>query len=117
VTAATGLITIKTPTGNAKSPSKFSRLSFAWFATQARHGRADTGIMLDRDEFVSPPGDRTMLRSELESLRRQLVESRARNLIWRSVIERHLSRGCPSQTLRALLAEPEQSGDDAPGRA
>lgn len=67
--------------------------------------------MLDRDEFASPPGDHTVLRSELESLRRQLVESRATNLMWRSVIERHLSRGCPSQSLRALLAEPECSGD------
>jgi hypothetical protein len=80
-------------------------------AAQVRRAPADTGIMLDRDEFASLPGDHTDLRSELESLRRQLVESRARNLIWRSVIERHLSRGCPSQSLRALLAEPEYPGD------
>jgi len=31
--------------------------------------------------------------------------------MWRSVIERHLDKGCPSQSLRALLLEAESSDD------
>ena len=72
--------------------------------------------MLDREELQDPSGNSTVLRTELESLRRQLAASRARNVVWRSVIEGHLERGCPSRSLRALLLEAE-STDDLTGYA
>jgi hypothetical protein len=68
-------------------------------------------VMLDRRQLEKPSGHSTEPSFELESLRRQLAASRARNLMWRSVIERHLDKGCPSQSLRALLLEAESSDD------
>lgn len=47
--------------------------------------------------------------SELETVRRQLAAAQAKNLMWRSLIERHLEKGCPSASLRALLDADDRS--------
>jgi hypothetical protein len=63
--------------------------------------------MLDHDELQRAPESAPDFGSELESLRGQLAAARARNVAWRSVIEKHLEKGCPSRSLRTLLdAEP-----------
>jgi hypothetical protein len=48
--------------------------------------------------------------SELETVRRQLAAAQAKNVMWRSLIERHLEKGCPSASLRALL-DADDRGD------
>ena len=66
--------------------------------------------MLEREELqgtVREAGTRAW--SELERVRRELGAAQAKNLMWRSLIERHLEKGCPSASLRALL-----DADDRP---
>ncbi len=62
---------------------------------------------MNRNEVQEAPDVAAELRSELEASRRQLAAARAKNVMWRSVIEQHLNKGCLSRSLRALLdADP-----------
>jgi hypothetical protein len=66
--------------------------------------------MLEREELQGTARDGASAAwSELETVRRELAAARAKNLMWRSLIERHLEKGCPSVSLRALL-----DADDRP---
>jgi hypothetical protein len=66
--------------------------------------------MLEREELQGTArGGASDTWSELETVRRELAAARAKNLMWRSLIERHLEKGCPSASLRALL-----DADDRP---
>lgn len=66
--------------------------------------------MLEREELRGTALDgASKAWSELETVRRELAAARAKNLMWRSLIERHLEKGCPSASLRALL-----DADDRP---
>jgi hypothetical protein len=66
--------------------------------------------MLEREELQGTARDGAVdARPELEAVRRQLAAAQAKNLMWRSLIERHLEKGCPSASLRALL-----DADDRP---
>jgi hypothetical protein len=65
--------------------------------------------MLEREELQGTTRDAaTEAWSELETVRRQLAAAQAKNLMWRSLIERHLEKGCPSESLRALLAADDR---------
>jgi hypothetical protein len=65
--------------------------------------------MLEREELQGTARDAaTEAWSELETVRRQLAAARAKNLMWRSLIERHLEKGCPSESRRALLAADDR---------
>ncbi len=77
-----------------------------------RVGADTVGVMLEREELQGTARDgATAAWSELDSVRRELAAQRAKNLMWRSLIERHLQKGCPSESLRALL-----DADDRPER-
>jgi hypothetical protein len=66
--------------------------------------------MLEREELQGTARDGAVdAWPELETVRRQLAAAQAKNLMWRSLIERHLEKGCPSASLRALL-----DADDRP---
>jgi hypothetical protein len=66
--------------------------------------------MLEREELQGTARDAAVEAwSELETLRRQLAAAQAKNLMWRSLIERHLEKGCPSASLRALLDADDRS--------
>jgi hypothetical protein len=66
--------------------------------------------MLEREELQGTARDHAPEPwSELETVRHELAAARAKNLMWRSLIERHLEKGCPSASLRALL-----DADDRP---
>jgi hypothetical protein len=66
--------------------------------------------MLEREELQGTARDAAAEAwSELETLRRQLAAAQAKNLMWRSLIERHLEKGCPSASLRALLDADDRS--------
>jgi hypothetical protein len=66
--------------------------------------------MLEREELQEATREGSAETwSELQSVRRQLAAAQAKNLMWRSLIERHLEKGCPSVSLRALL-----DADDRP---
>ena len=47
------------------------------------------------------------LRSELEDVQRALREEQARVMRFGVVIRQHLAKGCPSQSLRALLLDAD----------
>ncbi len=65
------------------------------------------GSMLDRHELTHAGHDLGDMQREIDALRRQLMSERRRHLRWRAAIERHLGRGCPSESLRALLLEED----------
>ena len=77
-------------------------------------GNADSfDAMLDRKELIDSSETIEELLLELEVLKQKLRAARARNITWRALIERHLEKGCPSQSLRALLFEADpQAGED-----
>jgi hypothetical protein len=68
--------------------------------------------MLNRKELAYTSGSADSLLAELDGVTKQLDASNARNARWRAVIERHLERGCPSNSLRALLAESDSIPDE-----
>jgi hypothetical protein len=71
-----------------------------------------SGEMLDRDELTQSTMSAHSLLVELDILTKRLAEARTRNARWRAVIERHLERGCPSQSLRALLIEADAVSEE-----
>lgn len=68
--------------------------------------------MLDRDELTHLTSSAHSLLVELDILTKRLAEAQTRNARWRAVIERHLERGCPSQSLRALLLEADAVSEE-----
>jgi len=67
--------------------------------------------MLDPAEIANQGPDVHAMQREVDALRKQLMAERTRHLRWRATIERHVGRGCPSESLRVLLKEPEALGD------
>lgn len=64
--------------------------------------------MLEREELQGTAHGAAQW-SELDTVRRELAAAQAKNLMWRSLIERHLEKGCPSASLRALLDADDRS--------
>ena len=71
-----------------------------------------SGEMLDRAELTHSTRSDHSLLVELDILTKRLAEEQTRNARWRAVIERHLARGCPSQSLRALLLEADAVSEE-----
>jgi hypothetical protein len=63
--------------------------------------------MLNQRELAEGPNKVDSLLRELEAVKRQLSAERARNDEWRTAIERHLQKGCPSRSLLALLEDED----------
>jgi hypothetical protein len=68
--------------------------------------------MLDRRDLADMSGSVESLLAELDIVTGQLAVAQARNARWRTVIEQHLARGCPSQSLRSLLREVDPLSDE-----
>lgn len=66
--------------------------------------------MLEHAELQAS-AELTALWSQVEELRMELREERARIERYRAVIERHLDKGCPSRSLRAILLDTERGAD------
>ena len=70
------------------------------------------GDMLNHSNPADTSGSVQSLLAELDATTKQLEAARTRNAQWRAVIEQHLWKGCPSRTLREILAEATSFSDE-----